>query len=132
MRPVFWPLVSASKMPTVMPIVCAKRVMRCCSGVASDRRRRHSSLGSRKLSAVLYLHKPVRHEIGGAHAGRGHVDAVADVFRDRRAVDLATVELDLRTPNGLRRSHLLHQLVALGVPWGSIEDGRGSSFSGYK
>ena len=38
-----------------------------------------------------------------------------------------TVELDLRTPNGLRRSHLLHRLTALGVPWGTLEDGRGSS-----
>ena len=38
-----------------------------------------------------------------------------------------TVELDLRTPNGLRRSHLLHRLVALGVPWGTLEEGRGSS-----
>jgi hypothetical protein len=38
-----------------------------------------------------------------------------------------TVELDLRTPNGLRRSHLLHRLVALGVPWGTLEHGRGSS-----
>jgi len=27
----------------------------------------------------------------------------------------------------LRRSHLLHQLTALGVPWGSLEEGRGSS-----
>ena len=38
-----------------------------------------------------------------------------------------TIELDLRTPNGLRRSHLLHRLVALGVPWGALEEGRGSS-----
>ena len=30
-------------------------------------------------------------------------------------------------PNGLRRSHLLHRLVALGVPWGTLEEGRGSS-----
>lgn len=41
--------------------------------------------------------------------------------------DDRTIELDLRTPNGLRRSHLLHQLVAIGVPWGALEDGRGSS-----
>ncbi|MDW3214279.1 MAG: DUF5682 family protein [Ilumatobacteraceae bacterium] len=41
--------------------------------------------------------------------------------------DEHTVELDLRTPNGLRRSHLLHQLAAIGVPWGTLEDGRGSS-----
>lgn len=38
-----------------------------------------------------------------------------------------TVEVDLRTPNGLRRSHLLHRLLALGVPWGVPEEGRGSS-----
>ena len=38
-----------------------------------------------------------------------------------------TIELDLRTPNGLRRSHLLHRLTALGVPWGRLEEGRGSS-----
>ena len=37
------------------------------------------------------------------------------------------IELDLRTPNGLRRSHLLHQLHAIGVPWGSLEEGRGIS-----
>jgi hypothetical protein len=41
--------------------------------------------------------------------------------------DTTTVEVDLRTPTGLRKSHLLHRLVALGVPWGSVVDGRGSS-----
>ena len=38
-----------------------------------------------------------------------------------------TIELDLRTANGLRRSHLLHRLTALGVPWGWLREGRGSS-----
>jgi hypothetical protein len=37
------------------------------------------------------------------------------------------VEVDLRTPSGLRKSHLLHRLLALGVPWGVPEEGRGSS-----
>jgi hypothetical protein len=37
------------------------------------------------------------------------------------------VELDLRTPNGRRRSHLLHRLRALGVDWGTLVEGRGSS-----
>ena len=37
------------------------------------------------------------------------------------------VEVDLRTPIGLRKSHLLHRLLALGVPWGVPEEGRGSS-----
>ncbi|MGK0277108.1 MAG: hypothetical protein ACI9N0_003507 [Ilumatobacter sp.] len=38
-----------------------------------------------------------------------------------------TVEIDLRTPTGLRKSHLLHRLLAIGVPWGVAEEGRGSS-----
>lgn len=38
-----------------------------------------------------------------------------------------TVELDVRAPNGRARSVLLHRLRALGVPWGSVEEGRGSS-----
>ena len=36
------------------------------------------------------------------------------------------VVLDLRTPAGLRRSHLLHRLGILGVEWGTLEEGRGS------
>jgi hypothetical protein len=35
------------------------------------------------------------------------------------------VELDLRSRNGLRRSHLLHRLAILGVDWGELEEGRG-------
>ena len=71
--------------------------------------------------------------IGSVPAGAPQVPLARDLTRRQRAARLApdaddrTVELDLRTPNGLRRSHLLHQLVALGVPWGSIEEGRGSS-----
>lgn len=47
----------------------------------------------------------------------------------RLRFDAATteVELDLRTPNGGRRSRLLHRLRALGIDWGVLTDGRGSS-----
>lgn len=38
-----------------------------------------------------------------------------------------TLELDVRTPTGRARSVLLHRLRALGVPWGVVEEGRGSS-----
>lgn len=38
-----------------------------------------------------------------------------------------TLEVDLRTPNGRARSVLLHRLLALGVPWGEVVEGRGSS-----
>lgn len=37
------------------------------------------------------------------------------------------IELDLRTTLGRGRSHLLHRLTALGVPWGALDEGRGSS-----
>ena len=38
-----------------------------------------------------------------------------------------TVELDVRTPGGRARSVLLHRVRALGVPWGTVQEGRGSS-----
>jgi hypothetical protein len=41
--------------------------------------------------------------------------------------DPTTVELDLRTPTARARSVLLHRLRALEVPWGQVEEGRGSS-----
>lgn len=47
--------------------------------------------------------------------------------RLRPSADAQTVELDVRTPNGRARSVLLHRVCALGVPWGSVEQGRGSS-----
>jgi hypothetical protein len=71
--------------------------------------------------------------IGNVPAGAPQVPLARDLAKRQKAARLRpeaddhTVELDLRTPNGLRRSHLLHQLVALGVPWGSIQEGRGSS-----
>ncbi len=47
--------------------------------------------------------------------------------RLKPTADAKTVELDVRTPNARARSVLLHRLVALGVPWGRVEEGRGSS-----
>jgi hypothetical protein len=47
--------------------------------------------------------------------------------RLRPSADAHTVELDVRTPNGRARSVLLHRVCALGVPWGSVAEGRGSS-----
>lgn len=47
--------------------------------------------------------------------------------RLKPSADAQTVELDVRTANGRNRSVLLHRLRALGVSWGSVEEGRGSS-----
>ncbi len=53
--------------------------------------------------------------------------AAAKSARLRPEPGAKVVELDLRTPNGRRRSHLLHRLRALGVEWGTLQEGRGSS-----
>ena len=47
--------------------------------------------------------------------------------RLKPTADAQTVELDVRNPNGRNRSVLLHRLRALGVPWGVLQEGRGSS-----
>ena len=71
--------------------------------------------------------------IGSVPDGAPQVPLARDLARRQRAARLKpiaaeqTIELDLRTPNGLRRSHLLHQVSAIGVPWGSLQEGRGSS-----
>ena len=71
--------------------------------------------------------------IGSVPDDAPQVPLARDLAKRQRSARLkpeagdATVELDLRTPNGLRRSHLLHQLNAIGVPWGTLVDGRGSS-----
>jgi Family of unknown function (DUF5682) len=71
--------------------------------------------------------------IGEVPPNAPQVPLARDVAAAQRAARLRpdgsprTLELDLRTPNGLRRSHLLHRLAALDVPWGTRRDGRGSS-----
>jgi hypothetical protein len=71
--------------------------------------------------------------IGEVPAGAPQVPLARDLLARQRRVRMkpkaepAVVELDLRMPNGLARSHLLHQLVAMGVGWGALEEGRGTS-----
>ncbi len=61
------------------------------------------------------------------------VPLVADLARQQRSARLRpradphVLEIDLRTPAGRRKSLLLHRLLALGVPWGALEEGRGTS-----
>jgi hypothetical protein len=58
---------------------------------------------------------------------------VADLERESRRLRMRpepgqkTVDLDLRSENDLARSHLLHRLALLGVPWGRTERVRGKS-----
>ena len=72
-------------------------------------------------------------DIGEVPADAPQVPLARDLAAAARSARLRpeatprTLELDVRTPNGLRRSHLLHRMRALDVPWGVVEEGRGSS-----
>jgi hypothetical protein len=72
-------------------------------------------------------------DIGSVPEHAPQVPLVRDLAAQQRAARLApaadvrTLELDVRTAAGQRRSVLLHRLAALGVPWGTLQDGRGSS-----
>jgi hypothetical protein len=75
----------------------------------------------------------VGHAIGHVPPDAPQVPLARDLAAAARAARLKPeavakqVELDLRAPNGRRRSYLLHRLRALGVPWGALVEGRGSS-----
>jgi len=71
--------------------------------------------------------------LGSVPEGAPQVPLARDLAKTQKSARLkptatpTTVEVDLRTPTGLRKSHLLHRLLALGVPWGVPTEGRGSS-----
>lgn len=71
--------------------------------------------------------------LGTVPDGAPQVPLARDLARAQKTARLkpvaatTTVEIDLRTPTGRRKSHLLHRLLALGVPWGVPQEGRGSS-----
>jgi len=81
----------------------------------------------------------IRHElvvgnaIGDVPDDAPQVPLARDLAAQQRSVrlrptaDVQHAELDVRKPNARARSVLLHRLVALGVPWGRLEEGRGSS-----
>jgi Family of unknown function (DUF5682) len=70
--------------------------------------------------------------IGDVPSDAPQVPLARDVRTAQKAARLVPrserrrLELDLRTPTGLRRSHLLHRLAILGVHWGTPDEGRGS------
>ncbi|MAT03483.1 MAG: hypothetical protein CL424_00315 [Acidimicrobiaceae bacterium] len=114
---------------------------RMADALAALRHRPHAGLDEvlDAADAVMGGRPLVRRElvvgdaIGAVPDDAPQVPLARDLAKRQRSARLkpesgdATIELDLRTPNGLRRSHLLHQLTAIGVPWGTLTDGRGSS-----
>jgi hypothetical protein len=71
--------------------------------------------------------------LGSVPADAPQVPLARDVARAQKSARLApraepsTLEIDLRSTTGKRKSELLHRLAALGVPWGVPTEGRGSS-----
>lgn len=71
--------------------------------------------------------------IGQVPGGAPQVPLARDLARRQQAARLRPVpgaqvlELDLRTTGGLRRSRLLRQVAALGIPWGTVTEGRSST-----
>ena len=71
--------------------------------------------------------------LGSVPDGAPQVPLARDLAAQQRSARLTPevgeriVEVDLRTPTGGRKSRLLHRLLALGVPWGVPEEGRGTS-----
>ncbi len=71
--------------------------------------------------------------VGSVPAKAPQVPLARDLDKAQRSARLRpatapdVLEVDLRTPTGLRKSHLLHRLRALDVPWGTPIQGRGSS-----
>jgi hypothetical protein len=71
--------------------------------------------------------------IGQVPSRAPQVPLARDVAAAQRRVRLtpsataSTIELDLRRPNGLARSRLLHRLEAVGLRWGRLVEGRGSA-----
>lgn len=71
--------------------------------------------------------------IGAVPPGAPQVPLAADINSQIRRLRLKPqlvgqrLELDLRTPGGHGRSVFLHRLLALGIQWGYVLEGRGSS-----
>ncbi|MGD9705520.1 MAG: DUF5682 family protein [Acidimicrobiia bacterium] len=83
--------------------------------------------------ALIDEHLVVGDEIGAVPPETPMVPLARDLRARQRATRMKpsglekVLELDLRQPLGLARSHLLHRLWALGVHWGTPEQSRSST-----
>ena len=87
--------------------------------------------GSPLPLALVHRELTVGHELGTVPESAPTVPLAADLAATQRRLRLApraleeVLTLDLRKPNQLARSVLLHRLALLGVPWGRpVETGR--------
>ena len=82
---------------------------------------------------LIHDHLVVGDEIGAVPPGTPMVPLARDLLARQRSTRMKpdglgkVLELDLRQPLALARSHLLHRLWALGVRWGTPEQSRSST-----
>ena len=86
--------------------------------------------GSDLLTALIGRRLVVGERLGAVPAATPMVPLQRDTRDQQRRLRLRPeaspheVDLDLRKPNDLARSHLLHRLALLGVNWGTLQEGR--------
>jgi len=86
--------------------------------------------GSDLLTALIQRRLVVGERLGTVPAATPMVPLQRDLHDQQRRLRLRPeasprdYDLDLRKPNDLARSHLLHRLALLGVRWGSSREGR--------
>jgi hypothetical protein len=86
--------------------------------------------GSDLLTALIQRRLVVGERLGAVPAATPMVPLQRDLHDQQRRLRLRPeasprdYDLDLRKPNDLARSHLLHRLALLGVRWGTPQDGR--------
>lgn len=82
--------------------------------------------GNPALLTLIQRRMIVGERIGAAPADAPAVPLLQDVQREQRRLRMAVaaepqqLDLDLRKPNDLDRSRLLHRLMLLNVPWGAF------------
>jgi hypothetical protein len=86
--------------------------------------------GSDLLTALIQRRLVVGERLGAVPAATPMVPLQRDLHDTQRRLRLRPeaaphdYDLDLRKPNDLARSHLLHRLALLGVDWGTPQEGR--------
>jgi hypothetical protein len=86
--------------------------------------------GSDLLTALIQRRLVVGERLGTVPPATPMVPLQQDLqnqqrrLRLRPAAEPRDYDLDLRKPNDLARSHLLYRLALLGVPWGTMQQGR--------
>jgi hypothetical protein len=86
--------------------------------------------GSDLLTALIQRRLVVGERLGAVPAATPMVPLQRDLHDTQRRLRLRPeaaprdLDLDLRKPNDLARSHLLHRLAMLGVDWGTPQEGR--------